>query len=82
MEGRGFLEGVNINPKVLGGVVRGISDMLTGKSKADEQGSQLCAADAASAAAFQILAALLRTKQARLFRRLGSSRETRRAEHR
>jgi nucleoside phosphorylase len=34
MEGRGFLEGVNANPMVLGGVVRGISDVLSGKSQA------------------------------------------------
>jgi nucleoside phosphorylase len=55
MEGRGFLEAVNINTLVLGGVVRGISDLLSGKSDADECGSQPLAAGAASAAAFEIL---------------------------
>ena len=58
MEGRGFLEAVNINALVLGGVVRGISDLLSGKSEADESGSQPIAADAASAATFEILHAL------------------------
>jgi len=58
MEGRGFLEAVNINTLVRGGVVRGISDLLSGKSEADKGGSQPLAADAASAAAFEILHAL------------------------
>src|ERR1700683_668589 len=58
MEGRGFLEAVNINSLVLGGVIRGISDMLSGKSDGDERARQRLAADAASAAAFEILHAL------------------------
>jgi nucleoside phosphorylase len=58
MEGRGFLEGVHISHPVQGGVVRGISDMLSGKSAADKAGSQLLASDAASAVAFEILAEL------------------------
>ena len=58
MEGRGFLEGVHLNVDVRGGVIRGISDLLDDKTKADKAGSQLCAADAASAAAFGILAGL------------------------
>jgi nucleoside phosphorylase len=62
MEGRGFLGGVNINPMVLGGVVRGISDMLTGKSTTDKIGSQSRAADAASAAVFEILSSLPKPK--------------------
>jgi hypothetical protein len=65
MEGRGFLEAVNINTLVLGGVVRGISDLLSGKSEADESGSQPLAADAASAAAFEILNALPPTSSTR-----------------
>jgi nucleoside phosphorylase len=58
MEGRGFLEGVHINPPVEGSVIRGISDLLSGKRNADKSGSQIRAADAASAVAFEILAGL------------------------
>ena len=58
MEGRGFLEGVHLNADVRAGVVRGISDLLDGKTDADRAGSQQRAADAASAVAFEILAAL------------------------
>jgi nucleoside phosphorylase len=58
MEGRGFLEGVHINAPVQGCVVRGISDLLGGKSSADAKGWQEIAADAASAVAFEILATL------------------------
>jgi len=58
MEGRGFLKGVRISHPVRGCVVRGISDLLSGKADADEAGSQLRAADAASAAAFEILSGL------------------------
>lgn len=65
MEGRGFLEAVSINALVLGGVIRGISDMLSGKVEADRSGSQPLAADAASAAAFEILHALPPTKRSR-----------------
>jgi nucleoside phosphorylase len=57
MEGRGFLEAVHIN-SVLGTVIRGISDQLSGKSVSDKAGWQRKAADAASAVAFEMLATL------------------------
>jgi nucleoside phosphorylase len=57
MEGRGFLEAVHVN-SVLGTVIRGISDRLSGKSIADKAGWPRKAADAASAVAFEILATL------------------------
>lgn len=57
MEGKGFLEAVHIN-SILGTVIRGISDNLSGKSVADEAGWQKNAADAASAVAFEMLATL------------------------
>jgi nucleoside phosphorylase len=68
MEGRGFLEAVGINSLVLGGVIRGISDLLSKKEEADQSGSQPRAADVASAATFEILHGLApttRTKQRR-----------------
>src|SRR5208337_4057181 len=58
MEGRGFLEGVHIIHSVQGCVIRGISDLLSGKKSADQSGSQERAADAAAAVAFQMLAGL------------------------
>jgi nucleoside phosphorylase len=65
MEGRGFLEAVNINSLVLGGVVRGISDLLSHKDQADKSGSQAVAADTASAAAFEILHGLTSTTRSK-----------------
>jgi nucleoside phosphorylase len=58
MEGRGFLESIHVNSPVQGGVIRGISDLLEGKSEADAGDTQERAADAASAVAFEILATL------------------------
>jgi nucleoside phosphorylase len=58
MEGRGFLDGVHINHPVQGCVVRGISDLLDNKEETDKLGSQMIAADAASAATYEILATL------------------------
>ena len=63
MEGRGFLEAVHVN-SVLGTVIRGISDRLSGKSVADKAGWQRKAADAASAVAFEMLATLTPNTQA------------------
>ncbi|MBR0900267.1 5'-methylthioadenosine/S-adenosylhomocysteine nucleosidase [Bradyrhizobium tropiciagri] len=58
MEGSGFLKGVHISHPTQGAVIRGISDLLSGKASADKAGSQQRAADAASAAAFEILSGL------------------------
>jgi nucleoside phosphorylase len=58
MEGRGFLEGVHINPSVEGCVIRGISDLLDGKAAAEASGSQRRAADAAAAVALEMLSGL------------------------
>lgn len=55
MEGRGFLDGAHLHAGVLAGVVRGISDLLDGKSAADASGSQERAAAHAAAVAFSIL---------------------------
>jgi nucleoside phosphorylase len=73
MEGRGFLEAVHISHPALGGVVRGISDLLSGKRRADKEGSQERAADAACAVAFEILAGLsdISTSADRATRALG-----------
>lgn len=63
MEGRGFLEAVHIH-SLLGTVVRGISDLLSKKTVADQAGWQERAADAASAVAFEILTRLNRESPA------------------
>lgn len=56
MEGRGFLQAAHANHEVLPLIVRGISDLIDGKSEADAAGSQEIAARNASAFAFQVLA--------------------------
>lgn len=58
MEGYGFLQAVHGNQRVEALVVRGISDLVEGKSEADAAGMQEIAANHASAFAFEVLAQL------------------------
>ena len=58
MEGCGFLSAVHANHPAQALIVRGISDLLSGKQKADRRGSQSRAAAHASAFAFEVLAGL------------------------
>jgi len=58
MEGHGFLEAVRANKEIDALIIRGISDLIDGKSDADATGSQETAARHASAFAFEVLAKL------------------------
>lgn len=60
MEDHGFATAVRAHPSVCFAVVRGISDLIENKQKADRSGSHEIAARNAAAFAFEMLAGLLR----------------------
>ena len=58
MEGRGILEAAHANQQVSALIIRGLSNLIDGKSRDDKEGFQELAASHASAFAFQVLAKL------------------------
>jgi nucleoside phosphorylase len=58
MEGRGFLQATHASQDVMSLIIRGISDLISGKNKSDRAGYQELAAQVASAFAFEVLANL------------------------
>lgn len=58
MEGAGLLHAAHMNPQTEALIVRGISDLIDDKARSDAKGSQITAANNASAFAFQVLAKL------------------------
>jgi nucleoside phosphorylase len=58
MEGHGFLQAVHANKAVSALIIRGISDLINNKRKADAANYQKIAAQHASAFAFEVLAKL------------------------
>jgi nucleoside phosphorylase len=66
MEGHGFLQAVHANQQVDALIIRGISDLIDGKTDADTKNYQQIAARHASAFAFEILAKLDSADERRL----------------
>lgn len=62
MEGFGFLNAARANQQVAAMVIRGISDLISGKATADRAGSQEWASNNASDFAFELLANMQHTK--------------------
>jgi nucleoside phosphorylase len=62
MEGHGFFHAVHANPRVDALIIRGISDLISNKKRADAENWQMIAARHASAFAFEILAKISATE--------------------